>query len=129
MNTPQFNQVQTRLPRHPRPVAPVYQPEVAAQGILHAVDHPERSEHWIGGSRVATLLGQRFASGLPDRYLARTGYDSQQTAQPPAVASRHRVPSRSQGPPRAPWAQPARLSRRACARGPGRLSAEASRRR
>ncbi|MFG3200894.1 SDR family oxidoreductase [Streptomyces sp. NPDC048192] len=82
VNTPQFSWVQTRLPRHPRPVAPVYQPEVAAEGILHAADHPERREYWIGGSTVATLLGQRFAAGLLDRYLARTGYDSQQTDQP-----------------------------------------------
>ncbi|MEU0337468.1 SDR family oxidoreductase [Streptomyces bobili] len=79
VNTPQFSWVLSRLPRHPRPVAPVYQPEVAAEGILHAADHPERREHWIGGSTVATLLGQKVAAGLLDRYLARTGYDSQQT--------------------------------------------------
>ncbi|MEU2687942.1 SDR family oxidoreductase [Streptomyces hygroscopicus] len=82
VNTPQFSWVLTRLPRHPRPVAPVYQPEVAAEGILYAADHPERREYWIGGSTVATLLGQRFAAGLLDRYLARTGYDSQQTDEP-----------------------------------------------
>ncbi|MFF7790208.1 SDR family oxidoreductase [Streptomyces sp. NPDC007991] len=79
LNTPQFSWVLSRLSRHPRPVPPVYQPEVAARGILHAADHPRRREHWIGGSTVATLLGQRFATGLLDRYLARTGYDSQQT--------------------------------------------------
>ncbi|MFE2025364.1 SDR family oxidoreductase [Streptomyces hygroscopicus] len=84
VNTPQFSWVLTRLPRHPRPVAPVYQPEVAAEGILYAAGHPERREYWIGGSTVATLLGQRFAAGLLDRYLARTGYDSQQTDEPVA---------------------------------------------
>ncbi|MGP2439564.1 SDR family oxidoreductase [Streptomyces sp. JW3] len=82
LNTPQFSWVLTRLPRHPRPVAPVYQPEVAAEGVLHAVDHPGRREHWIGGSTVATLIGQRIAPALLDRYLARTGYDSQQTGEP-----------------------------------------------
>ncbi|WP_225833573.1 SDR family oxidoreductase [Streptomyces sp. NK08204] len=82
LNTPQFSWVLARLPRHPRPVAPVYQPEVAAEGILYAADHPERREYWIGGSTVATLLGQRFAAGLLERYLARTGYDSQQMDQP-----------------------------------------------
>ena len=82
VNTPQFSWVLTRLPRHPRPVAPVYQPEVAAKAILHAADHPRRREYWIGGSTVATLLGQKFAAGLVDRYLARTGYDSQQTDDP-----------------------------------------------
>ncbi|WP_431990826.1 SDR family oxidoreductase [Streptomyces albogriseolus] len=78
-NTPQFSWVLTRLSRHPRPVSPVYQPEVAARGVLHAADHAARREHWVGGSTVATLLGQRFAAGLLDRYLARTAYDAQQT--------------------------------------------------
>ncbi|WP_268221225.1 SDR family oxidoreductase [Streptomyces sp. EMB24] len=82
LNTPQFSWVLSRLPRHPRPVSPVYQPEVAARGVLHAADHATRREHWVGGSTVATLLGQRFAAGLLDRYLARTAYDSQQTDDP-----------------------------------------------
>ncbi|MGX1515980.1 SDR family oxidoreductase [Streptomyces collinus] len=82
LNTPQFSWVLTRLPRHPRPVAPVYQPEVAARAVLHAADHPERRMYWVGGSTVATLLGQKFAPGLLDRYLARTGYDGQQTDRP-----------------------------------------------
>ncbi|MYS51099.1 short-chain dehydrogenase, partial [Streptomyces sp. SID6013] len=29
-----------------------------------------------------TLLGQKLAPGLLDRYLARTGYDGQQTGRP-----------------------------------------------
>ncbi|WP_307825199.1 SDR family oxidoreductase [Streptomyces sp. M2CJ-2] len=82
LNTPQFSWVLTRLPRHPRPVAPVYQPEVAAEAVLYAADHPERREYWVGGSTVATLLGQKLAPGLLDRYLARTGYDAQQTDRP-----------------------------------------------
>src|SRR5437016_7244650 len=31
LNTPQFGWVRTRLPRQPRPVTPIYQPEVAAE--------------------------------------------------------------------------------------------------
>ncbi|WP_405698711.1 SDR family oxidoreductase [Streptomyces coelicoflavus] len=82
LNTPQFSWVLTRLPRHPRPVAPVYQPEVAARAVLYATDHPRRRMYWVGGSTVATLLGQKLAPGLLDRYLARTGYDGQQTGRP-----------------------------------------------
>ncbi|MFD8353238.1 SDR family oxidoreductase [Streptomyces coelicoflavus] len=82
LNTPQFSWVLTRLPRHPRPVAPVYQPEVAARAVLYATDHPHRRMYWVGGSTVATLLGQKLAPGLLDRYLARTGYDGQQTGRP-----------------------------------------------
>ncbi len=86
LNTPQFSWVLTRLPRHPRPVAPVYQPEVAAEAVLYAADHPERRMYWVGGSTVATLLGQKLAPGLLDRYLARTGYDGQR---PTGPSTRH----------------------------------------
>ena len=82
LNTTQFDLVRTRLPRHPRPVAPVYQPEVAADAIVWASEHPHRREVWVGGSTVATIIGNRLAPWLADRYLARTGFDGQQTDQP-----------------------------------------------
>jgi hypothetical protein len=74
--------VLSRLPRRPQPVPPIYQPEVAAQGIVFAADHPDRKEHWVGGSTAGTIMAQKFAAPLLDRYLARTGYDSQQTKEP-----------------------------------------------
>ncbi|WP_206505836.1 SDR family oxidoreductase [Streptomyces chrestomyceticus] len=81
VNTPQFDWVLSRLPKTPRPVAPVYQPEVAARAVLHAADHPRRKQYYVGLSTVATILGNRVAPALLDRYLARTGYASQQTDQ------------------------------------------------
>ena len=82
VNTPQFDWVLNRLPNHPRPVPPVYQPEVAARAVVHAADHPRRREYWVGGSTVGTLVANKLAPGLLDRYLARTGYEAQQTDQP-----------------------------------------------
>ncbi|RKE17486.1 SDR family oxidoreductase [Streptomyces sp. TLI_171] len=82
VNTPQFDWVRSRLPRQARPVAPVYQPEPIARAIRYAADHPGRREYRVGGSTVATLLANALAPGLLDRYLARTGYDGQQTADP-----------------------------------------------
>jgi NADP-dependent 3-hydroxy acid dehydrogenase YdfG len=82
VNTPQFSWVLSRLPNQAQPVAPIYQPEVAARAVVWAADHPERREYWVGSSTVGTLLGNRFIPGLLDRYLARTGFRSQQTGQP-----------------------------------------------
>lgn len=79
VNTPQFSWVLSRLPRRPQPVPPIYQPEVAARAIVHAALHPRRREYWVGGSTVLTLMANAVAPGLLDRYLARTGFDSQQT--------------------------------------------------
>jgi NAD(P)-dependent dehydrogenase (short-subunit alcohol dehydrogenase family) len=81
VNTPQFFWVRSRLPRKPQPVPPIYQPEVAARGIVYAADHPRRREYWVGASTVATLAANKLAPALLDRYLARTGYAAQQTAQ------------------------------------------------
>ena len=85
VNTPQFSWVLSRLPRHPQPVPPIYQPEVAARAVVYAADHPRRKQYWVGSSTVGTLLGQKLAPALLDRYLARTGYDAQQTPEPVAA--------------------------------------------
>jgi len=82
VNTPQFDWVLSRLRRKAQPVPPIYQPEVAASGIVYAADHPRRREYWVGGSTAATLLANTVAPGLLDRYLARTGFRGQQTDQP-----------------------------------------------
>ncbi|WP_330475190.1 SDR family oxidoreductase [Terrabacter sp. C0L_2] len=82
VNTPQFQWVRSRLPKKPQPVPPIYEPHVAASAVVHAADHPKRREYWVGGSTVGTLAANAIAPGLLDRYLARTGFSSQQTDEP-----------------------------------------------
>ncbi len=82
VNTPQFSWVLSRLPRHPQPVPPIYQPEVPARGVLHAAQHPERREYWVGATTAGTLIANAVAPGLLDRYLGFTGFKGQQTDQP-----------------------------------------------
>jgi NAD(P)-dependent dehydrogenase (short-subunit alcohol dehydrogenase family) len=79
VNTPQFSWVLSRLPRHAKPVPPIYQPEVAARGVVFAADHPRRREYWVGGTTAMTLVANAIVPGLLDRYLARTGFQAQQT--------------------------------------------------
>jgi NAD(P)-dependent dehydrogenase (short-subunit alcohol dehydrogenase family) len=81
VNTPQFSWVLSRLPRHPQPVPPIYEPELAARGVAYAAEHPARKQYWVGDTTAVTLLAQKFAAPLLDRYLGRTGFDSQQTDQ------------------------------------------------
>lgn len=78
VNTPQFGWVRTRLPRHPQPVPPIYQPEVAARAILWAADHSPRELN-VGAPTVVTRVLDVLVPGLVERYLARRGFDSQQT--------------------------------------------------
>src|SRR5919199_573638 len=81
VNTPQFNVSKAMLPKHPQPVPPIYQPEVPAEAIYWAAHH-KRREVFVGASSVAVILGNKLVPGLAARYLARTGYDSQQTDEP-----------------------------------------------
>jgi NAD(P)-dependent dehydrogenase (short-subunit alcohol dehydrogenase family) len=81
LNTPQFDWVKSRLPRRAKPVPPIFQPEVAADAILWAAEHPRR-EYFVGLPTVEAIVGDRVAPGLADRYLARHGYDAQQTSEP-----------------------------------------------
>ena len=78
LNTPQFGWVKSRLPRKAQPVPPIYQPEVAARAIYYAAYHPQRREYYPAWSSVKAIFGNKVAPSFADRYLARTGYQSQQ---------------------------------------------------
>src|SRR6476619_1527269 len=79
VNTPQFTWVLSKLPNQAQPVPPFYQPEVAARGVVYAAAHPERRAYWVGIATAGTIIANRVAGGLLDRYLACTGMSSQQT--------------------------------------------------
>jgi short-subunit dehydrogenase len=81
LNTPQFSWCKTTLPRHPQPVPPIFQPEVAAEAIVWAAHH-KRREIYVGAPTILAIEGNKIAPGWLDHYLARTCYDGQQTDQP-----------------------------------------------
>ena len=82
LDTPQFDWVLSRLPGEPRPLSPIFAPELAAEAILWAVRHPRR-ELFVGGPVVAAIGANKVAPGLLDRYLANAAYDGQHTTKPP----------------------------------------------
>jgi NAD(P)-dependent dehydrogenase (short-subunit alcohol dehydrogenase family) len=80
MNTPQFDHCLSKMPRHPMPVPPIYQPDVAARAIYWAAHH-RRREQYVGLPTVYTIIGNKLAPWLAERYLARTAVDGQQTGE------------------------------------------------
>jgi short-subunit dehydrogenase len=78
INTPQFDWCRTHLPRHPQPVPPIFDPDVPARAIVWAAHH-RRRELYLGLSSLIAIEANKLIPGLLDQYLARTGYDSQQT--------------------------------------------------
>jgi hypothetical protein len=81
LNTPQFEHARAKMPNVPQPVPPVYQPEVAADAV-HFAAHKRRREIWVGVPTIYTILGNKIAPGIAERYLAKTGIKSQQTDKP-----------------------------------------------
>lgn len=84
IDTPQFDWALSRLPRRPRPVPPIYAPEVAARAIVWAAGQ-RRREVLLGWPTVKAVLGNKLAPGLLDRYLAHSTWDEQMTNQPRAA--------------------------------------------
>ncbi|MGH9905792.1 MAG: SDR family oxidoreductase [Pyrinomonadaceae bacterium] len=81
MNTPQFSWVKSRLPKKPQPVPPIYQPELGAEAVLFAA-HNDRREMYVGYPTVEAIVADKIAPGFADWYLARNGYEAQQTNEP-----------------------------------------------
>ena len=82
VNTPQFSWCRTKLPNHPQPVPPIFEPEVPAEAVYWAAHH-RRRELDVGLSAVKAIVGNKLAPRFADWYLARTGFDSQQIEEMP----------------------------------------------
>jgi NAD(P)-dependent dehydrogenase (short-subunit alcohol dehydrogenase family) len=77
LNTPQFLWSRSHMQRRPQPVPPIFEPELAADAIAWMASRPKK-EVSVAGPTVLAITGNKIAPSLLDRYLARTGYDSQQ---------------------------------------------------
>jgi short-subunit dehydrogenase len=80
-NTPQFDWVKSRMANKAEPVPPIYQPEVAARAVLWAAKHYRR-EYIVGFPAWKAIYGNNFFPSLADKFLAKMGYESQQTNEP-----------------------------------------------
>jgi len=81
IDTPLFHWARTRIGVEPRPTAPVYDPDVVAQLIVHAAEHPSR-ELVAGGAGWTMRLAHRLAPDMTDRALSMFGFSGQKTKTP-----------------------------------------------
>ena len=90
INTPQFDWVLSKLPNRAQPVPPIFQPEVAADAIVWAAYH-DRRELNVGWPTTQAIVGNNFLPGLGDWYLAKRGYEAQQTDEPETPGRPHNL--------------------------------------
>ncbi len=86
VNTPQFSHCRSRFDRHPQPVPPIYTPELAAKSVHLAVTQ-RRREVYLGFPAYKTIIGNKIAPGIVDRYLGAFGVDGQLSELPPDPAN------------------------------------------
>jgi short-subunit dehydrogenase len=70
------------MEREPKLPAPLYAPDVAADAILFAAEHPRR-EIYVGARSRLAATAAHYAPRLVDRYLARFMFRQQQRRAPP----------------------------------------------
>ncbi len=83
MNTPQFDWCETTMDKHPQPVPPIYQPEVAAQAIFDTAIDGKRSRI-VGSWNKMLVVMDSFFPGLGNHFASLGAWDSQLTKQPVA---------------------------------------------
>ncbi len=84
INTPLFNKAKTQMGVMPMPIPPIYEPEVAAEGILHAAEADVR-DIFIGGAGKALSVAERISPKLLDLQQLMQGFQSQKTDWPKAA--------------------------------------------
>ena len=82
MNTPQFEWAKSRLPHRMQPVPPIFQPEVGADAVHHAVRHDVGRELLVAWPTVKAVVGEKLVPRYIDRKLGREGYGDEQTDEP-----------------------------------------------
>ena len=81
VNTPQFDWCETTLDRHPQPVPPIYQPEVAARSIVEVARNGRRTKVVGAWNKLLVVAGSLFP-GLGNTYAASGAWDTQLTDLP-----------------------------------------------
>jgi NAD(P)-dependent dehydrogenase (short-subunit alcohol dehydrogenase family) len=102
INTPQFDWARNRLDMKPQPAPPIYQPEVAAKGVMRAIETGAR-EILVGRSVLQIMAGNFLLPDLVEAQLEKVGVEAQTSDQPDTTlrdnidAPHPTMPSRAHG--------------------------------
>lgn len=78
INTPLFDHAKSLIGVRPKPLPPIYAPELVADAILHAAAHDAR-EVYVGTAGKLLSWTEKLAPRLNDMHQERAGFTSQET--------------------------------------------------
>ncbi|WP_299814790.1 SDR family oxidoreductase [uncultured Jannaschia sp.] len=81
VNTPQFDWSRNRMDRKQQPAPPIFQPEVAAAGVMKAIDGHAR-EILVGRSVLQLMVANMLFPTIVERKLTKIGTDIQTSERP-----------------------------------------------
>lgn len=83
INTPFFEHAKSNMGVQPRPLPPVYEPEVAANAIVAAVERPQR-DVYVGSAAKTLATLEALSPALSDRLMLafNAAFKAQQTDRP-----------------------------------------------
>jgi NAD(P)-dependent dehydrogenase (short-subunit alcohol dehydrogenase family) len=90
MNTPLFKKAKTYMGVEPRPIPPVYDPELAVEAILNAAEGKSR-DVYVGGASKFLSVAERVSPILVDAHMTRNGASSQRSAWPKSPTASNNV--------------------------------------
>jgi short-subunit dehydrogenase len=76
-NTPYTRHAKNFLPTEPEVPPPVYAPDIVAEAILYAAEHPVR-DLYVGGAAKALSMAGYYAPNLTDKYMERTMFSAEE---------------------------------------------------
>ncbi|KIT17530.1 SDR family oxidoreductase [Jannaschia aquimarina] len=80
INTPQFDWARNAMAAKPQPAPPIFQPQVAADAVMKAIDTNAR-ELLVGRSVIELVFGDMLLPGMIDKQMATSGYEAQASDQ------------------------------------------------
>ena len=84
IDTPFFSHARNYMDVEPKPMPPVYAPELVAEAILACATRPTR-DLYVGGAAATTALLGAVAPRLTDRFMSRAMWDGQRSRRPAAA--------------------------------------------
>ena len=78
INTPIYDKGRNKMPFKPRPVPPIYHPQIVVDAILYAAENPT-PEIIAGGAGVGIELAEKFSPRLADFFSGTIGYVGQRS--------------------------------------------------
>ncbi len=80
INTPIYEKGRNKMPFKPRPVPPIYQPNVVSRAILYAAENQTR-EMIAGGAGLGVMLAERISPTLTDKITDLLGFVGQKSGE------------------------------------------------